>query len=175
MRRQVVEIRYDHCYFSVKDFMNINESAANDASRMFEMAHKKSENGGTSPCFASRVRPISDVHAPGMSPPTVTSQLEQTIERQFQRTLLAVSRTIERNEKRLAEQDRREMIRNEWQLVAVVVDRILLFVFIMTTVGITLCILLWAPHSWSFIFRTSVSDGVSPVSQTSSSNDSTEH
>src|SRR6218665_640668 len=157
--------------------MNVNESTTNDATRMFEMAKKKSENGGTSPCFASRVRPVSDVLTPGITTPTVTSQLEQTIERQFERTLLAVSRTIERNERRLAAEDRREVIRNEWQLVAVVVDRVLLFVFIMTTVGITLCILLWAPHSWSFIFRTSVGDVVSPVSHMAPppSNQSREH
>lgn len=42
-----------------------------------------------------------------------------------------VYQTIERNEVRLAEQDRRDYIKQEWQQLALVVDRMLMFIFIM--------------------------------------------
>jgi len=83
----------------------------------------------------------------------------QTIfEREFYETMLKVSRTIEKNEARLVELDRREFIKTEWQEVALVVDRLLLLVFIGMTVGITLSILLRAPHSLDFVFGTGAVD-----------------
>lgn len=44
-------------------------------------------------------------------------------ERQFLRVLNKVYHTIERNDVRLAEQDRRDAIKLEWQQVALVIDR----------------------------------------------------
>ena len=44
-------------------------------------------------------------------------------ERQFLRVLNKVYQTIERNDARLAEQDRRDAIKLEWQQVALVIDR----------------------------------------------------
>ena len=79
-------------------------------------------------------------------------------ERQFYATLRQISRTIELNELRLEEAERRDVIKSEWQEVALVVDRLLLLVFIGMTVGITLSILLRAPHSWDFILGTGAVD-----------------
>ncbi|XP_005092237.1 acetylcholine receptor subunit beta [Aplysia californica] len=53
-----------------------------------------------------------------------------------------VYQTIEKNEMRLEDQDRRDAIKNEWQQLAMVIDRLLLFFFIMLTAGITLALIL---------------------------------
>jgi hypothetical protein len=47
----------------------------------------------------------------------------ETFERQFIRVLNKVYTTIEKNEVRLLEQDRRDTIKLEWQQVALVIDR----------------------------------------------------
>ncbi len=75
-------------------------------------------------------------------------------ERQFLKVLHKVYQTIEKNETRLTEQDRRDQIRLEWQHVALVVDRILLLCFLSLTIGVSLGILFNAPHSKGFIFGT---------------------
>lgn len=46
-----------------------------------------------------------------------------SFERQFLKVLSKVYQHIERNEARLAEQDRKDVIKLEWQQVALVVDR----------------------------------------------------
>jgi hypothetical protein len=73
------------------------------------------------------------------------------VERQFLQTLTKVQSTMEKNEFRLAEQDRRDVIKSEWQEVALVVDRVLLLVFVVSTLSITMAILLHAPHSREFL------------------------
>lgn len=50
--------------------------------------------------------------------------------------------TIEKNEMRLEDQDRKDAIKNEWQQLALVIDRLLLFLFIVFTAGITLALIL---------------------------------
>jgi len=47
-------------------------------------------------------------------------------------------RQRERERERERERDRQTSVRAEWQLVATVVDRILLVLFVATTVGVTL-------------------------------------
>jgi len=59
------------------------------------------------------------------------------LEQQFHRTLLRVERMMRSNDARAAERDRQTTVRAEWQLVATVVDRILLVFFVATTVGVT--------------------------------------
>ena len=60
------------------------------------------------------------------------------LEQQFHRTLLRVERMMRSNDVRAAERDRQTSVRAEWQLVATVVDRILLVLFVATTVGVTI-------------------------------------
>ena len=60
------------------------------------------------------------------------------LEQQFHATLLRVERMMKWNGARAAERDRQTNVRVEWQLVATVVDRILLVAFVATTVGVTL-------------------------------------
>ena len=104
------------------------------------------ENGGLSPRFSS-----SRIHNPGSAAAGSPIPVDN-FERQFLRVLHKVYQTIEKNEMRLAEQDRRDQIRLEWQQIALIVDRILLICFIALTLGVTLGILFSAPHSTAFIF-----------------------
>ncbi|XP_043197753.1 neuronal acetylcholine receptor subunit alpha-10-like [Amphibalanus amphitrite] len=83
------------------------------------------------------------------APPTVHPSLD-LFEHQFMRVLNKVYHTIERNDQRLAEQDRRDAIKLEWQQMALVLDRFLLWVFITSTVGATFGILYMSPHTKLF-------------------------
>lgn len=56
--------------------------------------------------------------------------------------LLQVYQTIEKNEMRLEDQDKKDAIKNEWQQLALVIDRLLLFIFIIITTGISLALIL---------------------------------
>ncbi|XP_050735960.1 neuronal acetylcholine receptor subunit alpha-10-like isoform X2 [Eriocheir sinensis] len=71
-------------------------------------------------------------------------------ERHFLRVLNKVHQTIEKNEIRLAEQDRRDTIRLEWQQVALVVDRFLLWTFIIATISTTFGIMYMSPYTKLF-------------------------
>ncbi|EFX76216.1 hypothetical protein DAPPUDRAFT_55424, partial [Daphnia pulex] len=71
-------------------------------------------------------------------------------ERQFLRVLNKVYQHIERSEARLADQDRKDVIKLEWQQVALVIDRFLLWIFIISTVAATFGILYMSPHSRLF-------------------------
>ena len=110
------------------------------------MSERLPENGGLSPRFSQRMRNVTST---GPSTP-IPSSSEPAFEKQFVRVLHKVYQTIERNEIRLAKQDRRDHIKLEWQQVALVVDRMLLWIFIITTISVTLGIMLHAPHSISF-------------------------
>ncbi len=115
------------------------------------------ENGGVSPKFSARLRggsgflPSSQLVGGGSLSPGSSSSSDG-FERQFLRVLQKVYQTIEKNEIRLGEQDRRDVIRLEWHQLALIIDRLLLLVFIVTTLAITCGILLHAPHSRSWIF-----------------------
>jgi len=89
--------------------------------------------GASSQQRPSRPRSIRDTSLDEVLGPH--DQLEQ----QFHRTLLRVERMMRSNDTRAAERDRQTTLRAEWQLVATVVDRILLVIFVVTTVGVTKC------------------------------------
>ena len=76
------------------------------------------------------------------------------LEQQFHRTLMRVERMMRSNDARAAERDRQTNVRAEWQLVATVVDRILLVIFVATTVGVTMVVLFSAPHAFEFMLGT---------------------
>lgn len=94
---------------------------------------KLPENGGLSPRFTRKFTPTAT--PPGCSP-------ADTTERQFLRVLHKVYQTIEKNEMRLAEQDRRDTIRQEWQHLALILDRLLLVCFVIITTSVTLALIL---------------------------------
>ncbi|XP_013408627.1 neuronal acetylcholine receptor subunit alpha-10-like [Lingula anatina] len=94
------------------------------------------ENGGISPRFARRIRNLGNMASEASS--------SDNFEKQFSRVLQKVYQTIERNEMRLAEQDRRDAIKLEWQQVAQVVDRLLLYIFVLTTVMVTMVTIITA-------------------------------
>ncbi|XP_050419433.1 neuronal acetylcholine receptor subunit alpha-10 isoform X2 [Patella vulgata] len=97
---------------------------------------KMPENGGLSPRFARKITPSA---TPGDS-----------TERHFIRVLQKVYQTIEKNEMRLAEQDRRDNIKQEWQQLALILDRLLMFLFIVSTFCYTLSIILPGATSTKF-------------------------
>jgi hypothetical protein len=107
------------------------------------------ENGGLSPRMTSRLRNPGNSSS---SRSNTTSSSIDDFEKQFLRVLQKVYQTIEKNEMRLADQDRRDAIKLEWQQVALVVDRLLLTLFVGATLGVTLAILFQAPHSTSSLF-----------------------
>ncbi|XP_043192552.1 neuronal acetylcholine receptor subunit alpha-10-like [Amphibalanus amphitrite] len=78
-------------------------------------------------------------------PPTMLPPSED-FERNFVRVLNRIYQTIERNETRLEEQEYRDATRQEWQQVAIVCDRVLLLIFLLSTATATSAILLSSPH-----------------------------
>jgi hypothetical protein len=62
-------------------------------------------------------------------------------QKEFMKILHRINKTIDRNDLRMAEQDRRDVIRVEWQQLALVIDRLLLVVFIVIVVCSTLSLL----------------------------------
>lgn len=94
---------------------------------------KLPENGRLSPRFIRKLNPSASASA------------SETFERQFMRVLQKVYQTIERNEMRLAEQDRRDLIKQEWQQLALIIDRVLLLVFLGLTITVTLTVFFQGP------------------------------
>ena len=87
-----------------------------------------------------------------------SSAQSSPVEEQFVYTLRKVASTIERNETRLAEQEKRDVIKNDWQQVGIVVDRLLLVVFVTVTTGITGYLMLKPPNGWQFFGGTTPDD-----------------
>ncbi|KZC05930.1 Neuronal acetylcholine receptor subunit alpha-7, partial [Dufourea novaeangliae] len=81
----------------------------------------------------------------GSSSPSLDLGKEGGLEAQWSRVLGRVHATIERNERRLTEQDRRERTELDWKQVALVSDRALLCVFFLTTIVSTTVILCGSP------------------------------
>ncbi|XP_070212655.1 neuronal acetylcholine receptor subunit alpha-10-like [Littorina saxatilis] len=69
-----------------------------------------------------------------------------SFETQFSRVLHKVYQTIERNEMRVLEQDKRDVIKVEWQQVAQITDRVLLLLFVTATFTITGVVLFQSPN-----------------------------
>ncbi|KAH9513382.1 hypothetical protein Btru_034781 [Bulinus truncatus] len=91
---------------------------------------RRPENGGISPRFTRKFTP------------TPSTPSGDNTERQFLRVLQKVYQTIEKNEMRLEDQDRKDAIKIEWQQLALVIDRLLLFIFVVFTIAITLALIL---------------------------------
>ncbi|XP_045169531.1 ligand-gated ion channel 4-like [Mercenaria mercenaria] len=106
---------HDHCQYESPDFE----------------PEIPTQNGGLSPRFVNRLRV-------GGATPTATDNVEQ----QFLKVLKKVYQTIERNETRLQEQDRKDILKQEWQQLALVLDRLLLLVFIIVTITVTLVVMI---------------------------------
>ncbi|XP_055893279.1 neuronal acetylcholine receptor subunit alpha-10-like isoform X2 [Biomphalaria glabrata] len=91
---------------------------------------RRPENGGISPRFTRKFTP------------TPSTPSGDNTERQFLRVLQKVYQTIEKNEIRLEDQDRKDAIKIEWQQLALVIDRLLLVIFVVFTIAITLALIL---------------------------------
>lgn len=78
---------------------------------------------------------------------SILDQNPDSFEIYFSRVLQKVYQTIERNDIRLAEQDKKDVIKTEWQQVAMIADRLLLTCFVCVTLTITGVVLLVSPAS----------------------------
>ena len=109
-------------------------------------ADKLPENGRMSPRFVHHFTPA------GVPTTTTTTTAATTTatapasgdntELQFLKVLNKVHQTIEKNEARQADQDRRDTIRKEWQQLALIMDRLLLVCFVILTTSISLALIL---------------------------------
>ena len=111
----------------------------NDYYARYEL-DKLPENGGLSPRFTRKFTGMSTSSGGGGGGGGGGGS--DSTERQFMRVLQKVYQTIEKNEMRLADQDRRETIREEWQQLALIVDRLLLICFVILTATISLALIL---------------------------------
>lgn len=66
-------------------------------------------------------------------------------EHQFRHVLQKVCATIENNERRQNEQDRRDVVKAEWQQIAQIVDRVLLSIFVIVTLTVTVVVMVQGP------------------------------
>lgn len=150
------------------------------------MTERNPAENGAKPSVRLQQRILSSAAATGQAPcatPSSTSnpcpssgvcsQDPSNFEKQFLRTLDKVYQTIEKNEFRLEEQDRKEAIKRDWQQVALVVDRVLLLIFMVATLSITTAILFHAPHSREFLFSGFYSVDRPDLENSSSSVDTT--
>jgi len=69
------------------------------------------------------------------------SSMDASCDQELTRVLRKVCDTIDRNEARLADQERRERLFSEWQQLALVIDRLLLLAFTGVTVTVSLVVL----------------------------------
>ena len=79
-------------------------------------------------------------------------KLEQ-FEKNFSTVLKTMGDSIKRNEERVAYSEQRDSIKREWQQVALVVDRLLLFIFVLLTIGVTLGLLLRGTIAYTLSYR----------------------
>lgn len=131
------------CSTKAKEFQQNNQFEMNERFNVDIGDSLKNESNGSLPHrFGANSGLINNA----------TSNIGPTdsFERQFLRVLNKVYQHIERSEARLADQDRKDAIKLEWQQVALVIDRFLLWIFIIATVAATFGILYMSPHSRLF-------------------------
>ena len=63
-----------------------------------------------------------------------------------------VTRALEAHQQRQEDEEVRQEIKVEWQLCALIIDRFLLWIFIMATITATFSILYMSPHTQLFTF-----------------------
>lgn len=109
--------------------------------------------------YTHRMQPLigignSPTSPANLLPPSTGAQLltpnDATTSRQSARVFHCLQQSLLRNEMRLAEQDRRDIVRTEWQQIALVCDRLLLVVFSIVTVLFSVVIIGQAPNARRF-------------------------
>ena len=104
---------HDHCVYETREYET----------------EPPTQNGGLSPQFANKI------HVGGANTTSADN-----CEQQFMKVLKKVYQTIERNEIRLQEQDRKDLLKQEWHQLTLVIDRLLFLVFIIVTITVTLVV-----------------------------------
>ncbi|CAH1788434.1 unnamed protein product [Owenia fusiformis] len=119
----------------------VNNHCNNSDSKYDNEKHIPENGGLSSPRFTHRIRSPAAPGSPGG---------KDNFERQFLRVLQKVNQTIEKNEIRLSDQDRRDAIKLEWQQLALVTDRVLLYIFVIVTLSVTMGIMFDPPNARAF-------------------------
>lgn len=91
------------------------------------------------------------------SSPNNSDAAGDRFQKQFLRLVQKVCDAVERNEMRLERLDEKEVLKLEWNLVAVIVDRLLLWIFVIVTLAVTFGVTFNSPHAHEFIFKTRTS------------------
>jgi hypothetical protein len=73
--------------------------------------------------------------------------LDLVIQNNFSDIIQTIKNTIEKSEIRLRENEKREIIQNEWSDIAMILDRLLCYFFSVATLAICALIFLNSPHS----------------------------
>lgn len=83
--------------------------------------------------------------------PQLQHRLEklEEFESNFSLVLKTMGESMRKSEARVATSEYKEFIKREWQQVALVVDRLLLFIFVLLTIGVTLGLLLRGSISYA--------------------------
>ncbi|XP_015177256.1 PREDICTED: acetylcholine receptor subunit beta-type acr-3-like isoform X2 [Polistes dominula] len=123
---------------------NKSESAESSSTRKVNSCplHCKSDLSHQQMTSPKHVKRKQDSNS---SSPNLEFGKDSNLEIQWTRILARVHATIERNERRLAEQDKRERTELEWKQIALVSDRILLGIFFLMTIVSTAVILYGSP------------------------------
>ncbi|XP_011641758.1 neuronal acetylcholine receptor subunit alpha-9-like isoform X1 [Pogonomyrmex barbatus] len=133
-------------------FLNFQEENRS-VKRMHESAEQFSRRKNNCPLHCKPELPeqhvspkyVSTRDDSNSSSPSLDLGKEGGLEAHWSRVLGRVHATIERNERRLVEQDRRERTELDWKQVALVSDRALLCIFFLTTIVSTAVILCGSP------------------------------
>ncbi|XP_064472000.1 neuronal acetylcholine receptor subunit alpha-10-like [Ornithodoros turicata] len=105
------------------------------------LRHRKEFCAGLGGVGGSIIGGVGPPSQPGATPEVTCASSSDEFEKQFLRVLAKVYDTIEKNEHRTAERDRRDTIRSDWHQVAVVCDRVLLAVFLLAMAIATFLVL----------------------------------
>ncbi|GAB6027786.1 Cholinergic receptor, nicotinic, alpha [Chamberlinius hualienensis] len=108
---------------------------------------KGDQNGGISTRYGNNHH---HHHHRLLQPHTALHSPLDPYDKHLLRILNRLYQTLDKYDIRIAEQDRKEAIKLEWQQIALVCDRFLLWVFIIATVGATFGILYMSPHTQLF-------------------------
>ncbi|XP_059468633.1 neuronal acetylcholine receptor subunit alpha-10-like [Neocloeon triangulifer] len=125
------------------------QEEARAANRQIDTSFSKSDNRAQNNDHESSDSNLSPFFAPcrkRRDSISISQDRAESLEGQFLGTLQKINRALERNESRLMDRERCEGAAREWKQVALVCDRVLLWIFLFTTAVATTAILTSSPY-----------------------------
>lgn len=92
-----------------------------------------------------------DLWVPNAAEPQVQQRVGrlEEFEQNFAIVLKTMSDLMRKSEERVCVSEHKDFVKREWQQVALVVDRLLLFIFVLLTIGVTVGLLLRGTISYA--------------------------